>query len=227
MYETCLVFTSGASKDWVIDQRDFWIMWLLEAFGSKSWEPGHSTQFKGAESENHGSQAKFSVFNLLICISKWLPIFIRKSDIHKSLIKYFCQIWSYNFMIEIKVVRNVILNNIDLHSQLSRMHCSLPRSRQKFSDSKNLKNWQIRHRYFRYEHSVFLVRLKVVRNDILNNLYLHDKLPIVHCSPSMSLWSWPNSQIWWFFRSCTVLSNLTVQCFDQNEWCQQCYLQQL
>ena len=70
-----------------VDRFDFWIMWLLEAFGRKSWEPGHSTQFKGAESENHGSQAKFSVFNLLICISKWLPICKRKSDIHKSLIK--------------------------------------------------------------------------------------------------------------------------------------------
>ena len=70
-----------------IDRCDFWIMWLLEAFGRKSWEPGHSTQFKGAESENHGSQAKFPVFNLLICISRWLPIFIRKFDIHKRLIK--------------------------------------------------------------------------------------------------------------------------------------------
>ena len=26
--------------------------------------------------------------------------------------------------------------------------------------------------------------MKVDRNDILNNLYLHDKLPIFHCSPS-------------------------------------------
>ena len=29
--------------------------------------------------------------------------------------------------------------------------------------------------------------MKVVRNDILNNLYLHDKLPILYCSPSGSL----------------------------------------
>ena len=143
MYETCLVFTSGAGKDWVIDQRDFWIMWLLEAFGSKSWEPGHSAQFKCAESENHGSQAKFSVFNLLICISKWLPIFIRKSDIHKSFEKLFYQIWSYSFLIEIKVVRNVILNHIDLNDQLSRMQCSPPRSRKICSDTKNSNPTQI------------------------------------------------------------------------------------
>ena len=42
-------------------------------------------------------------------------------------------------MIEIKVVRNVILNNIDLHDQPSRMHLSPPRSCQKFSNSKNSK----------------------------------------------------------------------------------------
>ena len=42
-------------------------------------------------------------------------------------------------MIEIKVVRNVILNNIDLHDQPSRMHRSPPRSRQNFPDSKNSK----------------------------------------------------------------------------------------
>ena len=33
----------------------------------------------------------------------------------------------------------------------------------------------------RFDHSV-LIEIKVVRNDILNNLYLHDKLPILHCS---------------------------------------------
>ena len=89
-------------------------------------------------------------------------------------------------MIEIKVVRNLILNNINIHDQLSRMHCSPPRSRQKISDLKNTRIRQIRHRYFSYDHSV-LVEIKDIRNDISNNLYLHDKLPIVHCSPSVSL----------------------------------------
>ena len=28
-------------------------------------------------------------------------------------------------------------------------------------------------------------------------------------------------------RSYTILSDFTGQCFDRNEWCQQCYLQQL
>ena len=35
-------------------------------------------------------------------------------------------------MIEIKVVRNVILNNMDFHDQPSRMHCPPPRSRHNF-----------------------------------------------------------------------------------------------
>ena len=70
-------------------------------------------------------------------------------------------------------------------------------------------------------------RDKVVRNYILNNSYLNDQIPILHYSPSGSLRSWPNSQILWFFRTYTVFSYLTGQCFDPNEWCQKCYLQQL
>ena len=42
-------------------------------------------------------------------------------------------------MIEIKVVKNLILNNIDIDDQPSRMHRSLPMSRQNFPDSKNSK----------------------------------------------------------------------------------------
>ena len=42
-------------------------------------------------------------------------------------------------MIEIKVVRNVILNNIDLHDQPFRMHRSPSRSPQNFPDSKKFK----------------------------------------------------------------------------------------
>ena len=38
---------------------------------------------------------------------------------------------------------------------------------------------------------------------------------------------WPNSQISWFFKSDTVISNDTVQYFGRNEWFQECYLQQL
>ena len=39
--------------------------------------------------------------------------------------------------LEIKVVRNIILNIIAFHDQPSRMHRSLPRSCQNFPDSKN------------------------------------------------------------------------------------------
>ena len=61
--------------------------------------------------------------------------------------------------------------------------------------------------------------MKVVRNDIVNNLYLHDKLPILHFSPSGSLQSWPYSQIWWFFKFDTVISNDTVRSvlFEMND----------
>ena len=45
-------------------------------------------------------------------------------------------------MIEIKVVKNVILNNIDIHDQPFRMHRSPSRSRENFSDSK--KNNSVR-----------------------------------------------------------------------------------
>ena len=37
-------------------------------------------------------------------------------------------------MIEIKGVRNIILNNINPHDQPSRMHCSHPRSPQNIPD---------------------------------------------------------------------------------------------
>ena len=42
--------------------------------------------------------------------------------------------------------------------------------------------------------------------DVKNNLYLHDELHIFHKFDD-------------FFRSYTVLSDLTGQCFDRNELC--------
>ena len=39
------------------------------------------------------------------------------------------KIWLYNFMIEMKVVRKVILNKIEPHDQAFMLHRSLPRSR--------------------------------------------------------------------------------------------------
>ena len=46
----------------------------------------------------------------------------------------------YSFIIEIKVIINVIVNNIDIHDQPSRMHRSPSRSRPKISDYKNFKD---------------------------------------------------------------------------------------
>ena len=78
----------------------------------------------------------FSVINLPRCIV--LPQRVAKNiQIRKK--KQFCQIWLYNFIIGLRVVRNVILNNIGFHDQPSRMHRSPPRSRQNFPDSYNSK----------------------------------------------------------------------------------------
>ena len=79
------------------------------------------------------------------------------------------------------------------------MHRSPNRIRQNSPASKNSKIWQIWYRYFRFDNSV-LIEMKVIRNDISNNLYLDDKLPILYSSTSGSLQSWPNSQIWWFLN---------------------------
>ena len=57
----------------------------------------------------------------------------------------------YSFIVRIKVVRNVILNNIDFHDQPSKMHSFPPRNRQNFPDSWNPKIWQMWHIYFRLD----------------------------------------------------------------------------
>ena len=103
-------------------------------------------------------------------------------------------------MIETKVVRNGILNNLYFHEKLfcnllppgaSKVYQTLKfekiRKIQKQDESDRQKN-------FRFRYSV-LIETKVVRNGILNNLYSDKKLPILQCSPSMSLQIFPNSQI--------------------------------
>ena len=79
-------------------------------------------------------------------------------------------------MIEIKDVKNVILNNIDIIDKHSRMHRSPPRSRQIFPDSKNLKITVI---------YIDLVEIKVVWNYVIKNFELHDQLLKIH-SPRVS-----------------------------------------
>ena len=45
-------------------------MWMLEAFGGKSWQPDFLTYFEYAESDKPGSQATFLLLDHLICINK-------------------------------------------------------------------------------------------------------------------------------------------------------------
>ena len=54
----------------VLDEWDFWEMWMLEAFGGKSGELDFLTYFEYAESDKPGSQTKFWVLDHLICINK-------------------------------------------------------------------------------------------------------------------------------------------------------------
>ena len=95
------------------------------------------------------------------------------------------------------------------------MHRSLP------------KNFQIQ-KILRFDKSdTDISEMKVVRNYILSNLYLDDKLPILHYSPSGSLKSWPNSQIGLFFKSDADISNDTVQLFGRKKSCQKLRYKQL
>ena len=103
------------------------------------------------------------------------------------------------------------------------------------SPSRCRQNFQIR-KIQRFEKSdtdisdliiVVLIEMKFVRNDMLNNLYLDDKFPILHCSPSGSLHSLTKSQILWYLKSDTVISNDTVHCFDQNKGCQKLRYEQI
>ena len=133
----------------------------------------------------------------------------------------------YSFIIEIKVVRNVILNNIDCDNQPSRMHRSPP----KIFKIRKIQRFDISDRYFKFfikKLYLVFIKIQVVRNDILNNLYLLGKLPILHCSPYGSFQSWPNSQIWWFLNLIDKnISDLIIECLNRNKSCQEWYFKQL
>jgi len=76
----------------------------------------------------------------------------------------------YSFIIEIKVVRHVLLNNIDINYQPSWMHRSPPRIR---------KNSMTPY--------IVLVRIKVVRNYAINNFKLNDQLSRIHSFHSKNM----------------------------------------
>ena len=64
------IFFSSSLWPTVLDEWDFWKMWMLKAFRGKSWEPDFLTYFEYAEFDKPGFQAKFWVFDHLICINK-------------------------------------------------------------------------------------------------------------------------------------------------------------
>ena len=80
-------------------------------------------------------------------------------------------------MIEKKVVRNGILNNLYSHEKLPILQSSPSRSRQKCSDSKKILRLDKsdRQKYFRFDDKSVLITAKVARKGILSNLYLKEK----------------------------------------------------
>ena len=79
-----------------------------------------------------------------------------------------------SFLIEMKVVRNYILNNLYFHDKLPILHCVLPPGASKvyqthkFDDFKNLIQL-----FLMTPYSV-LIEIEVVRNYVINNFGLHD-----------------------------------------------------
>ena len=68
-----------------------------------------------------------------------------------------------------------------------------PQESPKFSIFEKIKDLTNLTRIFQIWSKSVLIEIKIVRNDILNNLYWYDKFSIFHSSASRSLQSWPNS----------------------------------
>ena len=129
-------------------------------------------------------------------------------------------------MIEIKVIRNVILNNINLDDKLLRIHRSPPRNHQNFPDSKI--QW-----FDKSDTDILDLIIECFSQDkscqkgyfqqlIFQWYTSYFALVSLREPPKLS-----NSQIWWFFRSCTILLDMTGQCFNQNKSCQKLRYEQL
>jgi len=69
----------------------------------------------------------------------------------------------YSFIMEMKVVRNIILNNIDINGQPSRMHRSSSRSRQKILKFEKIqkKDKSDQRKYFTFDHRMFWSKPKL------------------------------------------------------------------
>ena len=61
--------------------------------------------------------------------------------------------------------------------------------------------------------------MKIVRNYILNNLELDDKLSILHCWEEVEVSKVDQTQKFDNFFNLIVISNDTVHCFGRNKIC--------
>ena len=96
-------------------------------------------------------------------------------------------------MIEIKVVRNVILNNIDIHDQPSRLHRSLSRIRQNFPDSWAIQDFLSHFRpFFCSSLHSYRKRIRLIPGPI--SLFVEGNLTptfLLSFASNISDWKWP------------------------------------
>ena len=72
-----------------------------------------------------------------------------------------------------------------------------------------------------------MIEIKVVRNVILNNIDILDQPFRIHCSPSRSRQNFPDTKNSKIAKSDTDISDLIIECFDQDESYQKLYFKQL
>ena len=133
----------------------------------------------------------------------------------------------YSFIIEIKVVRNVILNNIDFHDQPSRMHRSPSRSRQKISDSKKFKE---KINLIDKNISDLIIecfdRNKTCQKWYFKQLILTWKTSYFAMISLREPPNFPKLTNLIIFKYDTVISKNTVHCSSQDKSCQKCHFKQ-
>ena len=102
--------------------------------------------------------------------------------------------FDHSALIEMEVVRNYIFKNSYLNNKL--LFCTvLPPGASKVDQTHTFDDFLNLIQLFSITPYSVLVEINVVRNYVINNFKLHDKLSRMHSFHSKSLWSWQNSAI--------------------------------
>ena len=72
-----------------------------------------------------------------------------------------------------------------------------------------------------------MIEIKVVRNDILNNIYIHDQTYRMHRSPPRVAKNFQIKKIKGIDKSDANISDSTIECFDREKSSQKLYIEQL